>query len=162
VPPQWSGPSASSGPYLRIWRERIRGENHYILSRGPEFHQPKGMFPQVGDVLVPKVRQRRCAEFPSRTRLYDHGPWAEKFVAKGNEMGGKIRLEHMSETPPRWVQPIRYRHREYEIVSLGPPRAQGLSIGVALGIVKRLGIHDVKPRLNGAYLGHGSLIATPA
>src|SRR5262249_37895983 len=57
----------------------------------------------------------------------------------------KIRLEHMTETPPRWLEPIRYRHHDYEIVSLGPPQAQGLYIGVALGVLKHLGIRDMKP-----------------
>ncbi len=73
------------------------------------------------------------------------GPWAEKFVAKANEMGWKITLDHMTETPPRWVEPIRYRHHEYEVVSLGPPQAQGIYIAIVLGVLKHLGLRDMKP-----------------
>jgi gamma-glutamyltranspeptidase/glutathione hydrolase len=73
------------------------------------------------------------------------GPWAGQFVAKANEMGWAIRLEHMTETPPRWVDPVRFRHHDAEIVGLGPPQTQGLFIGVALGVLKHLGVRDMEP-----------------
>jgi gamma-glutamyltranspeptidase/glutathione hydrolase len=116
------------------------------FAEGREFYQPKGVFPNVGEVFVPKGLAATLA------RVAEEGPdymitglWSEKFVAKANEMGWHIKPEHMTETPPRWVEPIRYRHHEYEIVSLGPPQAQGLFIGVALGILKHLGIRDMEP-----------------
>jgi gamma-glutamyltranspeptidase/glutathione hydrolase len=60
-------------------------------------------------------------------------------------MGWKITPEHMTETPPRWVEPLRFQHHEYEIVSLGPPQAQGVYIAVALGVLKHLGLRNMKP-----------------
>lgn len=113
---------------------------------GREFFQPKGMFPNVGEVFVPKGLAATLQGVAEQGPDYMiTGPWAEQFIAKANEIGWKIRPEHMTETPPRWVEPIRYRHHEYEIVSLGPPQAQGLYIGVALGVLKHLGIRDMKP-----------------
>jgi gamma-glutamyltranspeptidase / glutathione hydrolase len=113
---------------------------------GREFYQPNGLFPHVGEVFVPKGLAATLQG------VAEHGPdymitgkWAEQFVAKANQMGWKINLEHMTETPPRWVEPIRYKHHEFEVVSLGPPQAQGLYIGVALGVLKHLGIRDMKP-----------------
>jgi gamma-glutamyltranspeptidase/glutathione hydrolase len=117
-----------------------------FFPEGRQFYQPKGMFPNVGDLFVPTgllATLRGVAEQGPDYMIT--GRWAEQFVAKANDMGWKIRLEHMTETPPRWVKPIRYRHHEYEIVSLGPPQAQGLYIGVALGVLKHLGIRDMKP-----------------
>lgn len=113
---------------------------------GRTFYQPQGLFPNVGEVFVPQglaATLRGVAEQGPDYMIT--GPWAEQFVAKANQMGWKIRLEHMTETPPRWVDPIRYRHHEYEIVSLGPPQAQGLFIGVTLGVLKHLGIRDMRP-----------------
>ncbi len=52
---------------------------------------------------------------------------------------------HMTETAPRWVEPIRYQHHEYEVVSLGPPQAQGIFIAIVLGVLKHLGIREMKP-----------------
>lgn len=113
---------------------------------GREFYQPNGMFPHVGELFVPKgmvqTLQGVAKDGPDYMIV---GPWAEAFVGKANEMGWKIRLEHMTETPPRWVEPIRYRHHEYEVVSLGPPQAQGLFVGVTLGVLKHLGVRSMAP-----------------
>ena len=130
---------------------------------GRDFFQPQGRFPSVGEVMVPRGLAdtlRGVAEDGP-----DHmisGPWAEQFVARANEMGWAIRLEHMAETPPRWVEPLRFPHRDAEIVSLGPPQAQGLFIGVALGVLKHLGIRDVEPGSAEHYwmMGHALRQAT--
>lgn len=113
---------------------------------GRDFFQPNGMFPNVGEVFVPPgmaATLRAVAEQGPDYMIT--GPWAEQFVAKANQMGWKITLDHMTETPPRWVEPIRYPHHEFEIVSLGPPQAQGIYIAVVLGVLKHLGIRDMKP-----------------
>ncbi len=110
-----------------------------------EFFQPKGYFPNVGDVFVPKgLAQTLTAVAQQGPDYMITGPWAERFVRKANEMGWKITLEHMTETPPRWVEPLRIPHHEYEIVSLGPPQAQGIYIAIVLGVLKHLGIRDMK------------------
>ncbi|HWG96100.1 MAG TPA: gamma-glutamyltransferase, partial [Nitrospira sp.] len=112
---------------------------------GREFYQSNGFFTNVGEMFVPSglaTTLRGVAEQGPDYMIV--GPWAHDFIAKANEMGWKIRLEHMTETPPRWLEPIRYRHHEFEVVSLGPPQAQGLYIGVALGVLKHLGIRSMK------------------
>lgn len=113
---------------------------------GRDFYQPKGFFTNVGENFVPTG----LAETMRGVREHgpDYmitGPWAEKFVAKGNELGWKVTLDHMTETPPRWVEPVRFQHNEYEIVCLGPPQAQGFFTGVAMGVLKHLGIRDMAP-----------------
>ncbi len=113
---------------------------------GRDFYQPNGMFPNVGEVFVPPglaATLRSVAEQGPDYMIT--GPWAKQFVAKANQMGWNITLDHMTETPPRWVEPIRYPHHEFEIVSLGPPQAQGIYIAVVLGVLKHLGIRDMKP-----------------
>jgi gamma-glutamyltranspeptidase/glutathione hydrolase len=113
---------------------------------GREFYQPRGMFANVGETFVPRGLAETLAGVAEQGPDYMiTGRWAERFVAKANEMGWGIRLEHMTETPPRWLDPIRFRHHEHEIVSLGPPQAQGLFIGVALGVLTHLGIRDMEP-----------------
>ena len=112
---------------------------------GRDFFQPKGTFPNVGEIFVPPGLAATLRGVASSGPDYMiTGPWAEKFVAKANEMGWKITLDHMTETPPKWVEPIRYRHHEYEVVSLGPPQAQGIYIAIVLGVLKHLGLRDMK------------------
>jgi gamma-glutamyltranspeptidase / glutathione hydrolase len=111
---------------------------------GREFFQPAGYFPNVGELFIPKglaATLRAVAEHGPDYMI--SGPWAEQFVKKANEMGWKIKPEHMTETPPRWVEPIRYRHHDYEVVSLGPPQVQGIYIAVTLGVLKHLGVRDM-------------------
>ena len=112
---------------------------------GRDFYQPNGYFPSVGDIFTPPG----MAETLRGVR--DHGPdymitgpWAEAFVAKGNELGWNVRMDHMTETPPRWVDPLRFRYNEFELVFLGPPQAQGFFSAVTLGVLKHLGIRDMQ------------------
>jgi gamma-glutamyltranspeptidase/glutathione hydrolase len=113
---------------------------------GRDFYMPDGHFPNVGDIFVPAG----LAETMRGVR--DEGPdymisgaWGQKFVGKANAMGWNITLDHMSEVPPRWVEPLRFKHNEYEIVCLGPPQAQGFYTAVAMGVLKHLGIRDMTP-----------------
>ena len=112
---------------------------------GREFYQPNGNFPNVGEVFVPRGLAATLQAVAEQGPDYMiTGPWAEAFVRKANEMGWKIKLEHMTETRPRWVDPLRFPHHEFEVVSLGPPQAQGIFIAITLGVLKHLGIRDLQ------------------
>jgi len=73
------------------------------------------------------------------------GEWAQKFVAKANELGWEITMEDMAANPPRWIEPLRFKLREYEVVALGPPQQQGLQIALALGILDKLQVDQYEP-----------------
>jgi gamma-glutamyltranspeptidase/glutathione hydrolase len=113
---------------------------------GRDFFQPDGYFPNVGDVFVPRDLAKTLQAVAEQGPDYMiTGPWAEAFVSKANEMGWKIKLEHMTETPPRWVEPLRFSHHEFEIVGLGPPQAQGIFLAIVLGVLKHLGVRGINP-----------------
>ena len=110
------------------------------------FYQPNGFFPNVGDIFKPKGMAKTMRGVADEGPDYMiTGPWAEAFVAKANEMGWQITLDHMTETPPRWMEPLRFKHHEYEVVSLGPPQLQGIHLAVSMGVLKHLGVRDMKP-----------------
>jgi gamma-glutamyltranspeptidase / glutathione hydrolase len=113
---------------------------------GRDFFQPHGYFPNVGDIFVPGGLAETLKGVARHGPDYMiTGPWADQFVKKANEMGWKIKRRHMTETPPRWVEPLRIPHHEYEVVCLGPPQAQGIYVAIALGVLKHLGIRDMRP-----------------
>jgi gamma-glutamyltranspeptidase/glutathione hydrolase len=60
-------------------------------------------------------------------------------------MGWPITLAHMEETPPRWVEPLRFTHGEHEIVGLAPPQQQALYCAYVMGVLRHLGIADHAP-----------------
>ena len=51
----------------------------------------------------------------------------------------------MTATPPRWMEPLRFKHHDYEVVSLAPPQSQGIFCAMVLGILRHLKIRDVAP-----------------
>src|SRR3546814_816561 len=113
---------------------------------GRDFYQPNGYFPNVGDVFTPPGMADTLRGVRDNGPDYMiTGPWAEKFVAKGNDLGWKVTLDHMTETPPRWVDPLRFPYNEYEVVFLGPPQAQGFFSAITLGVLKHLGVRDMAP-----------------
>ena len=46
----------------------------------------------------------------------------------------------MSAIPPRWVEPLRYRFRDSEIVQLNLPERTGVVSAMFLGVLEQLGI----------------------
>jgi gamma-glutamyltranspeptidase/glutathione hydrolase len=139
---------AERGHPVSAFEYRINHSDEEFTTYFPEgrdFYMPNGYFPPVGDIAVPKgLADTLKGVRDQGPEFMISGPWAEVFVKKANDMGWKIRLDHMTETPPRWIEPIRIPHHEFEIVTLGPPQAQGFILGVAMGILKHLGIRDMK------------------
>ncbi|MGV3479132.1 MAG: gamma-glutamyltransferase [Sphingobium sp.] len=118
--------------------------NHF--ADGRRFFAPGGFLVKVGDLFVNKPLAQTLRKVAQEGP--DHmitGEWADAFIARGNAMGWKIEKRHMTATPPRWIDPLRFAHNEYEIASLAPPQNQGLRIAITLGILRHLGIRKVRP-----------------
>ena len=104
-------------------------------------YAPNGFTPSVGEKL------RNPALAKTLRALSDEGPdhftkggWARDFVALGNKLGWDVKLEDLSSNPPRWVEPLRYRHKAYEIVQTAPPERQGLYCALVLGILRHVDV----------------------
>ena len=113
---------------------------------GREFYMPGGYFVPVGE----RFGSRAMAETLKGVAKDgpDHmieGPWADEFIRTANDMGWRIKKRHMTETSPVWVEPVRFGHHDYEVVSLGPPQLQGIFCAVVLGILKHMGVRRMKP-----------------
>ncbi|MFE8695056.1 gamma-glutamyltransferase [Cytobacillus sp. FJAT-53684] len=133
-----------------------------FFPEGREFYMPNGRFPQVGEKFGSKEMAETLRNVANEGPDYMiTGSWADKFIKKANEMGWQITKEHMTETPPRWIEPLRYKIRDYEIVSLAPPQQQGVFVALVLGILDKLGIEDVKPYSADHifYMGHALKLA---
>jgi len=110
------------------------------------FFMPNGFLVPVGERFrhpeMAKTLRQVAKEGPEWMIT---GGWADAFVTRANEMGWKITKEHMTETPPRWLDPLTFRHHEYEISSLGPPQQQGVFCAFVLGVLRHLGIRETEP-----------------
>ena len=113
---------------------------------GRDFYYKGDYFARVGERFpkpaLAETLKRLAAEGPDYMIA---GEWAEDFVAKANKLGWKITMEDMVANEPRWIEPLRFKLREYEVVALGAPQQQGLQIAMALGILDKLGVDEYQP-----------------
>lgn len=112
--------------------------NTYFPS-GRDFFMPGGFTPAVGepfknDALAETMR-RLAADGPD---YFITGDWARHFVAEGNRLGWSVKMEHMNAIPPRWQEPLRYRHRGHEVLQLSPPERTGVFSAFVLGVLEKL------------------------
>lgn len=136
------------------WAEEghvVNSFEHLVMAQTVDFylHTPSGRDHFTPTGFLPQVGERWQKPELARTlkRLSEEGPeyfitggWAEKFVVRANELGWDIELEHMTAVPPRWQEPLRYPHRQYEIVQLAPPETQALYCSLVLGTLKALNV----------------------
>src|SRR5262249_2849190 len=102
---------------------------------------PDGHLPQVGDRWqspeLAETMRNLAAEGPD---YFITGKWARDFVARGNELEWKVKLEHLAAIPPRWSSGYRWEHRGNTIVQQSPPERQGVYCQIVLGILDELDI----------------------
>jgi gamma-glutamyltranspeptidase/glutathione hydrolase len=140
---------AENGHHVSNFESEVNQLGEDFITFFPEgrtFYMPEGRFPLVGDRFKSEEMARTLQKVATQGPDYMiTGAWADRFIAKANEMGWMIRKEHMTENPARWIEPLRFRIRDYEIVSLAPPQQQGVFIALVLNILDKLGIDRVKP-----------------
>ena len=112
-----------------------------------------GFFPETRAHLAPNGRvpmsgeHWRSAELAATMKglqaegpaYFSEGAWAEKFVAKANELGWPIVLRDMSDVSATWLEPKRWMHNGIEVVQQAPPQVQAAFSALVLGILRELG-----------------------
>ncbi|MBW2368876.1 MAG: gamma-glutamyltransferase, partial [Deltaproteobacteria bacterium] len=92
-----------------------------------------GRFPQCGDRFHSRELEHTLRQLQKEGPSYfTEGEWAQKFVAKANEIGWAIELKDMTAVPPRWIEPQSYEHRGVEIVQQAPPERQAAFCAMVL------------------------------
>jgi gamma-glutamyltranspeptidase/glutathione hydrolase len=128
------------------------GSLHHALDdityypEGRRFFMPGGFLPPVGTRFRrPDTARTLRAVAKEGPDYMITGPWADSFIAAANRLDWAITKQHMSENPPRWLEPLRFRHQEYEIVGLASPIQQGVFTAMVLGIMRHLAVRDIAP-----------------
>jgi len=113
---------------------------------GRDFYYQGDYFARIGERFIkPKLAETLKKVAKEGPDYMIEGQWAKNFVKKANELNWKISLEDMKKDEPRWIEPFRFKFREYEIVALAPPQQQGLQIALVLGILEELQIDKYEP-----------------
>ncbi len=135
----------------------LEGNMYFPAMR--DLFAPNGFTPSVGETFrnpaLAATLRKLAGEGPE---YFTKGAWAQEFVEFANELGWDIELEDLSAHPPRWTEPLRYRHREYEIVQTAPPERQGLYCCLVLGMLRHLDVASLGHYTESAeslyYMGH--------
>ncbi len=109
---------------------------------GRALYTPNGFLPDVGELFqnpeLGKTLRRAAEEGPS---YFTEGEWAKNFVKKANDLGWPITIDHMTEIPPEWVDPLKYEHRDNEVIQYYPPQRTGVFTAMVLGILKQFDLN---------------------
>jgi gamma-glutamyltranspeptidase / glutathione hydrolase len=107
-------------------------------------YTPNGFSPSEGEQLKnPELAQTLRHLADEGPEYFTHGDWARHFVKLANDLGWKIKLEDMYSNPPRWDDPIIYRHKGYEIAQATPPQRQAVFCALVLGMLRHLDISSL-------------------
>jgi gamma-glutamyltranspeptidase / glutathione hydrolase len=122
--------------------ENMKGSNTFFPS-GREFFTPGGFTPSVGErfrsVSLARTIRNLAEQGPE---YFIEGEWAQNFVKEANRLGWDINLQNMSAIPPRWVEPLRFKFRNYEVVQLAPPEMVGVFCSFFMGVMEELGVQN--------------------
>lgn len=111
---------------------------------GRRHFTPGGHLPQVGDRwAAPELAETMRGLAKEGPDYFTTGKWAQDFVARGNELGWQVKLEHLTAIPPRWASGHRWEHRGSTIVQPSAPERQGVYCQIVLGILDELDITTI-------------------
>ncbi|WP_240437486.1 gamma-glutamyltransferase [Sciscionella marina] len=139
------------------WAEEghvVTSFEHWVMAQTVDFFlytesgrrhfAPAGHLPQVGDQWaspdLAETMRRLAEEGPD---YFLTGRWAQEFVQRGNDLGWKVRLEHLTAIPPRWASGHRWEHNGHTVVQQSAPERQGIFCQIVLGILDELDITSV-------------------
>ena len=131
---------------------------------GREHFTPNGHLPQVGDNwAMPELAKTLTELAQEGPDYFITGGWARNFVARANEVGWPITLDHMSLLPAVWREPTRWTHRDHEVVQLSAPERQAVYCAIVLGVARHLDLaslgHFSESPHAAYYLGHALRLA---
>lgn len=135
----------------------LDGNTYFPAMRA--LYTPNGFTPSVGERLrnpeLAKTLRKLADQGPE---YFTQGDWARHFVELAHQVGWMIKIEDLSANAPRWMEPLRYRHKGYEIAQPAPPERQGLYCNIVLGILKHLDVASLGHYSESAdslyYMGH--------
>lgn len=114
---------------------------------GRERYLRSGHVPPVGDVFAqPELAASlgRISESDGFEWFYG-GAFAEHFVGAVRATGGTMTAADLESYVPRWAKPLRFTHRDHQVLGTPLPDTGGLSCAFALGVLERLEIDRFGP-----------------
>jgi gamma-glutamyltranspeptidase / glutathione hydrolase len=103
-----------------------------------------GAVPDVGDRFAQRDLAATLRRIQSRGAAgFYRGRTADLIVAEMRRGGGIITLEDLAAYRAVWRNPLRFRYRDHEVISMPPPSSGGATIGEMLKILEGFDLRSV-------------------
>ncbi|WP_223881292.1 gamma-glutamyltransferase [Nesterenkonia ebinurensis] len=158
--------AASEGHFVTSFEHLVMAQTvdfFLYTDSGRKHFTPNGHLPQVGEVWAsPELAETMAGLASEGPDYFITGKWAEQFVARANELGWLITLDHLDWTP-RWSEPTTWTLGDYEISQLSAPDRQAVYCAIVLGVLDALDLpsigHFTEVALAGYYMAHALRLA---
>ena len=111
------------------------GRSHYAPGG---FQVPAGSLWRQPDLA--ETLERSAAEGPD---YFTSGHWAERLVEEANALGWDITLEQVARYEPVWLDPVKVRYGENEVIGIPPPQRGGFYTGFLLGVLENFDLQSM-------------------
>ena len=109
-----------------------------------EIWMPDGVTPEVGETFrqpeLARTLESLAEEGPDH---FYTGEWAERFVEKVNDTGGRMSAEELEAYEAQWAKPVEFDYRGTRIAGAPPASNAGLLVGMILNILEDFDLEDV-------------------
>jgi gamma-glutamyltranspeptidase / glutathione hydrolase len=118
-----------------------------VLGRGETVYQHNmaGTFEELVAAYEAALPEGRTAAVQAARDYYYRGPIAEAIVAYSNQLGGYLTLDDFAGFEAQIVEPLALRYNNDVTVYQSPPNSQGITMLMALNILRHYDIASLEP-----------------
>ena len=100
---------------------------------------------KAGDTIINKMYANTLKEIMQNgSDGFYKGPIAEDMIERISESGGIMTMEDLNEYKSVWRDPVRFKYKDYEIISMSFPSSGGVILGQMMKAIESYDLSNIK------------------
>ena len=100
---------------------------------------------KAGDTIINKMYANTLKEIMQNgSDGFYKGPIAEDMIERISESGGIMTMEDLNEYKSVWRDPVRFKYKDYEIISMSFPSSGGVILGQMMKAIESYNLSDIE------------------
>ena len=100
---------------------------------------------KAGDTIINKMYANTLREIMENgADGFYKGPIAEDMIERISESGGIMTMEDLNEYESVWRDPVRFKYKDYEIISMSFPSSGGVILGQMMKAIESYNLSDIE------------------
>jgi len=100
---------------------------------------------KAGDTIINKMYANTLREIMENgSDGFYKGPVAEDMIERISESGGIMTMEDLNEYKSVWRDPVRFKYKDYEIISMSFPSSGGVILGQMMKAIESYDLSDIE------------------